>query len=62
MSKYEQSLKRTLSLRKKVPADLRPLFDHCVHLAKDAHSRGSFKRAGMDLRYARKLAGYRGKR
>lgn len=62
-TKFQQSLKKTHAMRRKVPVDLRPLFDHAVHLAVDAHQKSSrpgrtylAKRAGLDLLYARRLA------
>lgn len=54
-TKYEKSLATTKAMRPKVPAEFLPLFDHCLNLAADAHRRGNFKRAGMDLAYARRI-------
>jgi len=64
LTKFQQSLKKTCAMRRKVPATLRPLFDHDVHLALDAHQKSSkpgraylARRAGLDLLHARRLAG-----
>lgn len=58
-SKYERSLEATRATRGEVSQDLLPLFDHCIHLAEDAHRRGNFKRAGLDLLHARRLRRYK---
>lgn len=62
-SKFRSSLKKTRGMRRKVPKDLRPLFDHCVNMAISTHEhseepgRGYLaKRAGLDLLHARRLA------
>lgn len=54
-TKYQRSLERTEAMRSDVPHDLRPLFDHCIVLAKDSHAHGYYKRSGRELRHARKL-------
>lgn len=53
---YQHSLQQTQALRQYVPTDMRPLFDHCIVLAKDSHKSGYAKRAGRELLHARKLA------
>ena len=58
LSKYDKSLLATVALRDDVKAEFKPLFEHCLNLAADAHRRGNFKRAGMDLAHARKVARY----
>lgn len=55
ISKYERSRLDTIAMRDRCPKDLRPLFDHCLNLAADAHKRGHAKRAGLDLLHARRL-------
>lgn len=42
-------------LRSKVPADLRPLFNHLLKLSIDSVQRGYCQRAGREIAYARKL-------
>lgn len=42
-------------LRSKVPADLRPLFNHLLKLSLDSVKRGYCQRAGQEIAYARKL-------
>lgn len=56
ISQYEKSLIETRAVRKYVPADLRPLFDHLIKLAEHSHKVGYPKQAGRELRHARKLA------
>jgi hypothetical protein len=58
------SLSKTRAMRKRVAKDLRPLFDHCVHLAQSAHKQSKesgreylARRAGLDLLHARRLVG-----
>lgn len=65
-SKFRSSLKRTRGMRRRVPKDLRPLFDHCVNLAVSTHQASEepgrsylAKRAGLDLLHARRLASKR---
>lgn len=53
---YQKSRIRTRLLKKDVSKDLLPLYNHCLKLAEDSHKRGYFKRAGIELAYARKLA------
>ena len=61
MTKFQKSLVHTLAARSRVPEDLRPLFDHLVNLAKDSHRNPLYaKRAGRELRKARRLAGSTG--
>lgn len=55
-SKYARSVRATEAARGEVPRDLIPLFDHLIHLADDSHRHGYFKRAGRELRAARRLA------
>lgn len=57
MSKFQESLIRTAAMRSRVPRNMRPLFDHLVHLAKDSHRNPLYaKRAGRELAKARRLA------
>lgn len=56
LSTYDKSLQKTMALRSKVVPDLRALFDHLLALSADSHKRGYFKRAGIELAHARKLA------
>jgi hypothetical protein len=58
------SLSRTKAMRRRVAKDLRPLFDHCVNLAQNAHEHSKepgrsylARRAGLDLLHARRLVG-----
>lgn len=55
-TKYQRSVEDTEAVRSDVKHDLRPLFDHLVHLADDSHKHGYYKRAGRELRMARRLA------
>jgi hypothetical protein len=55
VSKWDRSLIETEALKPRVLPEFRPLFNHLIELAKDAHKRGSFKRAGRELLMARKL-------
>jgi hypothetical protein len=62
-SKFRSSLKKTRAMRRRVPKDLKPLFDHCVNLALDAHAKSEQPgrgylalQAGRDLLHARRLA------
>lgn len=55
LTKFERSLKATAKIRSKVSKDLHPLFDHILVLALDSHSRGYFKRSGIELAKARRL-------
>lgn len=57
-TKYEKSLESTRVLRSSCAPIFLPLFDHMLVLAADSHKRGYFKRAGQELRHARKVAGY----
>jgi hypothetical protein len=54
-SAYQKSVLKTLEVRPTIPADLLPLFDHCVRLAADSHKNGYAKRAGQELLHARRL-------
>jgi hypothetical protein len=56
-SKFQMSLIKTRLVKKDVPTDLLPLYNHILVLARDSHKRGYSKRAGIELRKARKLAG-----
>jgi hypothetical protein len=58
-NKYKMSRIKTRLLKKDVPKDLLPLFNHMIKLAADSHKRGYTKRAGIELRKARRLAGER---
>lgn len=61
MSKFQESLIRTAAMRSRVASDMLPLFDHLVRLAKDSHRNPLYaKRAGRELRKARRLAGSTG--
>ena len=55
---YDKSMRETVAMRSQVKAEFLPLFDHIIVLAKDSHAQGYFKRAGIELRKARKVAGY----
>lgn len=55
-TQYERSVAATGACRPLVPAQLLPLFDHLIGLAADSHKHGYAKRAGIELRKARKLA------
>lgn len=56
MSKFQESLIRTAAMRSRVPREMVPLFDHLINLAKHSHSVKYPKRAGIELRKARRLA------
>lgn len=56
-TKFEMSMLETVALRDDVPRDMLPLFDHLVKLAEHSHRSGYPKRAGVELRQARKHAG-----
>jgi hypothetical protein len=53
---HARKVRAALRMRSKVPADLRPLFNHILRLSNDSTKRGYCQRAGRELRAARKLA------
>ena len=57
-TKYEMSRIQTRLLKKDVPREFWPLYDHMFRLAADSHRRGYYKRAGRELRHARSLTKY----
>lgn len=57
-TKFDRSLAETRAMRGDVKKEFLPLFDHLINLACDSHKRGYYKRAGRELRQARKVARY----
>lgn len=55
-TQYQLSRIKTRLVKKDVALELRPLYNHLLHLAADSHKRGYTKRAGIELRKARELA------
>lgn len=55
---FERSMAETLEMRGKIPSEFKPLFDHCIELAKSAYKNGNPTRAGQDLLHARRLIKY----
>ena len=58
-SKLKMSFIKTRLVKKDVPADLVPLFNHIIRLARSDEASGvdyRKRRAGIDLRKARRLA------
>lgn len=56
ISKFEESVLKTIGLREAVATDMRPLFDHIIELARHSHKVGYAKRAGQELAKARRYA------
>lgn len=55
LSKLETKIK---ALPKPKAKRFKPLYDHLINLARDSAKRGYCQRAGIELRHARKVAGY----
>ena len=55
---FAKKIRDARKLRPQVPPDLRPLFNHVLHLAIDSAKRGYCQRAGMEIRHAKRLTRY----
>ncbi len=53
---HRRKVHEAYRMRKDVPYELRPLFNHIIHLSNDSSKHGYCQRAGIELRAARKLA------
>lgn len=54
-----KKIRAARAMRKSVPKDLRPLFNHVLKLAADSARRGYCQRAGIEIRHAKRLTRFR---
>jgi len=55
---FAKRMREARTAQKQIPADLRPLFKHLLHLAQDSLRNGACKRAGREIHMAKRLIRY----